>query len=283
MGAIETIQFGSDDDATCTILSDEAGWNQTAADWDMMLRIGWAPGLRAADGTPLASALAMAMEGDIGWISMVLVTASKRRQGIAQHLVGLCIAWLEERGLVPVLDATPAGQPLYASMGFTPILGIKRLAGNGDAPSDGSMPNGLPDRLRDVTIDDIPWIAGFERVTFGAGREAVLRNLLSRPGAVALADGENGFVLSRQGCNATQIGPIVAHDEASALMMLQGALARITGPVLIDALDAQPAIAALLEIRGFKVERTFMRMAKGLTRPFGDPSKQFAIAGPELG
>lgn len=275
MGAIETIQFQPDDAAACTVLSDEAGWNQTEADWEMMLKTGWAPGLRTEDGQPFASALALPMESDIGWISMVLVTASKRRQGIAQHLVGQCIAWLEARGLVPVLDATPAGQPLYASMGFSPVCGIKRFGGM----ADGAMPEGL----RDVTAEDISWIAVLERDTFGVGRPAILRDLITRPDAVALAESQSGFVLSRAGCNATQIGPIVAHDAASALRLLQGALARIKGPVLIDALDAQPAIGAYLETQGFTVERPFLRMAKGLTKPFGDPSRQFVIAGPELG
>lgn len=275
MGDTEITQFGSEDATACTVLSDEAGWNQTVTDWDMMLQIGWAPGLRDQNGQPLASALALPMESDIGWISMVLVTASKRRQGIAQHLVGLCISWLEQRRLVAVLDATPAGQPLYASMGFTPICGIKRLGGSGG----GSMPEGL----RVVTAEDISWIAKLEHNAFGVGRTAILLNLLTRPNAVALADGGTGFVLSRVGCNATQIGPIVARDEASAVRLLQGALACINGPVLIDALDAQPAIAVYLQKQGFTVERPFLRMAKGLTKPFGDPSRQFAIAGPELG
>ncbi|MFT4962040.1 MAG: GNAT superfamily N-acetyltransferase, partial [Paracoccaceae bacterium] len=226
MVAIKVIEYGPEDAAACCVLSDEAGWNQTATDWDMMLRIGWAPGLRGEKNQPLASALALPMQGGIGWISMVLVTASKRRQGIAQQLVGQCIDWLEARGHVPVLDATADGQPLYASMGFTPICGIKRLSGAGG----GSMPEGL----RNVNADEIGWIAALEDTTFGAGREPVLRNLLSRPGAVALAHEQNGFALSRAGRNATQIGPLVARDEASALALLQGALARIKGPVLVD-------------------------------------------------
>jgi hypothetical protein len=44
---------------------------------------------------------------------MVLVTAAERRQGLASWLLRCCVDNLLARELVPVLDATPAGRPVY--------------------------------------------------------------------------------------------------------------------------------------------------------------------------
>lgn len=275
MAAIETTTFDPTDAADCMGLSLEAGWNQTQADWEMMLRTGWAPGLRGPDGQPQASALALPMADGIGWISMVLVTQAQRRKGIAQHLVGLCIDWLEAHDKVPVLDATPAGQPLYARMGFAPVCGLTRMAGAGC----GTMPDGLSD----IGPTDIDWIAAQDRAALGAGRTPILKDLLGRENAIAMADEQDGFVLSRAGSNATQVGPLVAKDEQTALKLLRGALSKIDGPILIDTYDGQPAIAAHLDQLGFQVQRPFLRMTKGLTHGLGDPNHLFAAAGPELG
>lgn len=277
MADTEPALFTPADAEACMTLSVEAGWNQTPADWAMMLRIGFAPGRRGADGVPVASALALPMAGGIGWISMVLVTQALRRQGIAQALVGECIDWLEARGIRPVLDATPAGQPLYMQMGFAPLCGLTRMQGQGggDAPDDPA--------IRAATPGDADRITALDRRVFGAGRSTIIADMLARPDAVALVRGDGGFVLSRAGQTATQIGPLVAPDPQAALTLLDAALARIEGPVLIDTFDAQPAVADHLKARGFTVQRPYLRMGRGLTRMPGDPARLYAAAGPELG
>ncbi|WP_051203127.1 GNAT family N-acetyltransferase [Sediminimonas qiaohouensis] len=263
--------------AACLPLSQEPGWNQTEADWAMMLKAGHAPTVRDGDRRPRASAVALPMGDRIGWISMVLVTAALQRQGIAQGLVGDCINWHEARFLAPHLDATPAGQPLYRRMGFQPLCGLMRLTGPGGVPAEEIG-------LRTATQSDLDWILPLDQVVFGGDRSYVLNDLLARPGAVALVRADHtGFVLSRAGRTATQIGPLIAPDTEAALELLRAALGRIEGPVMIDAFDDQPAIAALLKARGFCEQRPFLRMARGLSAPLGDPARLFAAAGPELG
>ena len=85
----------------------EAGWNQVAADWRMFLDFGTAYAVRA-QGRLIATA-AWIPYGACAWISMVLVTAAERRRGLATRLLHRCIADVTTAGLVPVLDATPAG------------------------------------------------------------------------------------------------------------------------------------------------------------------------------
>ena len=61
------------------------------------------------------------------WISMVLVTASEQRQGLARWLLRHCIDGCSAQKLVPLLDATPAGRAVYLGLGFQDCWTMRRL------------------------------------------------------------------------------------------------------------------------------------------------------------
>jgi hypothetical protein len=65
--------------------------------------------------------------------------------------------------------------------------------------------------------------------------------------------------------------------------LLTHALSRVSGPVLIDVPDRQDDVVEFLKEHGFATQRPFTRMFRGSAAGFGDPSRMFAIAGPELG
>ena len=71
-------------------LSAEARWNQTSADWQLFLRLGNVVCLMR-DGAPIATAATLPYASRFAWISMVLVTAAERRQGLAQWLLRCCV------------------------------------------------------------------------------------------------------------------------------------------------------------------------------------------------
>ena len=77
-------------------LSIEAGWNQVAADWRLMLGLGQGFGVRGADGQWIASALALPLGPAVSWLSMVLVTKLERGQGLGTRLLSRCIAEVED-------------------------------------------------------------------------------------------------------------------------------------------------------------------------------------------
>lgn len=105
-------------------LSTEAGWNQTADDWRVFLTRGTVFGIREA-GVLLATAAALPYDG-IGFVAMVLTTATARGRGFATRLLALAVKVLTDAGLVAVLDATPAGRPVYARQGFLPVDDLER-------------------------------------------------------------------------------------------------------------------------------------------------------------
>ena len=120
--AAEIRELSADDLPDCLALSAEAGWNQTAEDWTMMIRLGRAFGIPGAGGRLVATALALPYPPGIGWVSMVLVHGPYRRRGLGTLLLRRAARELDGRGLVPFLDATPAGRPVYERMGYISLF-----------------------------------------------------------------------------------------------------------------------------------------------------------------
>jgi GNAT superfamily N-acetyltransferase len=265
-------------DGACALVA-EAGWNQTRDDWRMMLSAGDAIGLEDEAGRLVASALVLPFGSAFGWISMVLVTADWRRKGLATFLLNACIERHEAAGRIAVLDATPEGEVVYARLGFKGVLTSRRWQRGADERRSVS-----DERVRSVGPADADRIAAYDRGIFGGDRAVVLKNLITRGGAAAwIARDGAGFLLSREGRLARQLGPLCAEDADTACVLLQAALSDLDEPVFIDVPDRHAAVVALLEESGFVVQRPFRRMLRGESDGFGDPSRMFALAGPELG
>ena len=263
-------------------LSVEAYWNQTCEDWKMMMAAGNAFGMIAPDGRLVGTALALPYGETFGWISMVLVATSWRKQGLATKLLGRAIEVLESDRLIPVLDATPAGENVYRTLGFVSHFLTKRWKHGDASVFRANAPTKPLSSLIDKSGTNALKI--YDQGVFGGDRETVLDAILARSGEHArIANKQRGYLLTRNGRQARQIGPICADETEIAIEMLDQALTGMTGPVFIDACDHQPELGDHLQELGFKQQRPFLRMAKGHKAPFGDPGRMFALAGPELG
>ena len=275
-GALE----GADIEAACGLVG-EAGWNQNAADWRIFLELGSVMAMKTAQARLVATAATLPYPSGFAWISMVLVTAAFRRRGIATELLERCISRLADAGLIPVLDATPAGREVYKPLGFRDGWPIQRWRRRSDTE--------LPVRgaVEQMSNDHWPQVLALDAAAFGCDRSAVLERLRARSPGFACVVEKNGrvrgFLLGREGRIATQLGPIVAEDEACAASLAVHALARLRSPVIVDALERHDAFARWLAAHGFERERPYTRMVLGRDELFGDPARLVAIAGPELG
>lgn len=260
--------------AGCLALSKAANWNQNEADWRLMLGIGHGWGISIA-GTLVASTLVLPFE-TFAWISMVLVAPEHRRKGHASHLLRLALEHLKNRGLTPVLDATPAGREVYRLEGFRDTWGFKRYILQ-------KQPRMVAtDGARALAESDWETVLALDRRAFGASRETLLRDLARRLPQAALAH-ERGYVLGREGREARQIGPLVAHDERSAIALLSQALHAVEPPLYVDVVDHAPELRAWLEAQGFAFQRPFTRMVRGAAHAPGNQKLVYCVAGPELG
>jgi ribosomal protein S18 acetylase RimI-like enzyme len=220
-----------------------------------------------------------------GWISMVIVTTGARNRGFAVQLLLHCVEDLAAQGLVPGLDATPAGRDLYARLGFRDTWPITRLVRPGTGGAVATPAPMAPD-IRVATLGDLDALTALDGRAFGTARRAVLARLIERApqfAVVGWTPGAAGFLLARVGRTATHVGPVVASEPSVALSMIDYALGRAPGPFILDLVDLRPGLRAALDARGFAPQRTFSRMYYRRADAFGDPNFAIAIAGPEFG
>lgn len=277
--ALQLTPLAEDRITGCMALSAEAGWNQTPDDWTVFLRRGTVFGLLDG-GVPVASGAILPYPNDFAWISMVLVTAKRRRERIGTRILETCCAEIARRGLVAMLDATPAGERVYRPLGFEPMFNLARWQGQGAGRSAK-----LPASIRPMTKDDMAAVVALDAAAFGAQRQFLLDGFFMRQPKLAFITEKNvtGFVLARPGRLATQIGPVIAADEDAAATLLSTALDSVRGPVFLDLADRWGELARLLQQRGFTVQRPYLRMGMRRRAPFGDVARTFVIAGPEFG
>src|SRR4051794_16861315 len=214
MGVIDqlaVVQLGSAAASEGLALSTEAHWNQNEADWRFFLTRGTVFGVRDGDGRLIATAALLPYADGNAWISMVLVTASWRRRGLATRLVDACLERAAAQGLTPWLDATPAGATVYGPLGFRPVLELRRLRLAGPATAAAREPTS------NGSIDEL---IARDRRAMGFERSALLRKFCGRPGSRVVSQ-DGALALVRDGRTARQIGPLYANDAAAAVMLVE--------------------------------------------------------------
>ncbi|MEJ0079206.1 MAG: GNAT family N-acetyltransferase [Alphaproteobacteria bacterium] len=259
----------------------EAGWNQAGADWRMFLDFGTAYAVRER-GRAIATATWLPYQR-CAWISMVLVAAGERRRGLATSLLHRCIADVSAAGLVPVLDATPAGAKVYAPLGFKEAWGFTRLASERRA-----MPLPvMPAAIEPITDAIWPALCAYDTAVFGNDRSKILARLRGRlPPANLVAQRAGrivGLLLGRGGRTASHLGPLIAEDDEVAKALLARALSQIGSTIYLDVADAKTGVRSWLEAAGFSVQRPFTRMLLGRDESFDDTVRTYAVIGPEFG
>ena len=257
-------------------LNAEAGWNQTADDWHFMLAHGHGTGLFDADGRLAATSMVLPYDDRFAWIAMILVTGPWQRRGLATRLMRDAIDLCRDHGWIAGLDATAAGRTVYLPLGFRDVYAVTRW--QADAPPT-LQPS--PD-VRRLAADDLPAVAALDAAVFGADRADLLGHLISRAPDIALSVGSNGYVCARRGRVATQIGPLVAADTATAQKLLETALARCEGPVFLDAVEVHGWLADWLRASGFEPQRGFVRMLLDREQAIDDIGRAFINTGPEF-
>lgn len=251
------------DIAIAAELSAEAGWNQTADDWRMLLRLNPENcfGIEAV-GRLVSTATLSCYGRQLAWIGMVLTTRAYRRRGFARALLLHAIARADQLGIESLkLDATDQGQPLYESLGFRAEQPVERWWRAGRPSGAGPQPANL--LLHDLEA-------------YGADRSELLRALTERSKVQANAE---GFCLSRPGRRANYIGPCVSESVEFARYSIQSCAAEETYWDLLP--QNQSALALATEL-GFTPQRELIRMVRGRNLR-GREDWIYAIAGFELG
>lgn len=276
-------ELSAADAGRAVALSTEAGWNQVEADWRFMLAAGTGFAAREPGGAPCGSALVLPLDEHVAWISMVLVTASRRRLGLGTALLQRCLDLCAANGVLAGLDATELGRPVYLPLGFRDVFALRRwrvprmIAAA--APPAGVL-------LQRMAAIDLAEVGAFDGPRSGLARGVLLAHLATRGPSLVARDESGavaGYALSRDGRNGTQIGPVMARAPEIAATLLGAISQLVPPPYVVDVPESQAGFAAVLAAHGGESPRGFMRMTRGAPGKLADASTLFAISGPELG
>ena len=268
------------DIAAAMQLKQFAGWNQTEADWRMLLQLE-PNGCFAAvlDDEVVGTTTTTSYGNELAWIGMVLVRPDKRRAGIATKLLQVALNYLEGKVAAVKLDATADGKPVYERFGFETESLIERWSRKGEFGSFAERPQMIDD-MRDQLLQ-------LDHQAFGCDRsklvDILFANSCVRPVIQRNPGGAvTGYALARAGSDAAYVGPIVSSQGSQALDSLDQLLDQLgRSPVYVDFNRNWGDGAQLLSERGFEKQRDFVRMTRGVATPTS--SSVFAIAGPEIG
>lgn len=269
---IAVVRLDASDALAGLALSTEAHWNQNEADWRFFLTRGIVFGVRDKSGLLIASAALLPYTSNQAWISMVLVTTSWRRRGLATRLVDACLDAATKLGLTSWLDATPAGASVYGPLGFVPDLQLRRLRREPTTPARATT---------QLVACDVAELVTQDADAVGFDRGALLNELAARTGSRVVSNG-NAKALVRDGRTTRHIGPLFADNAESALALVDQIVRDEARPVLMDTIASRHEFLDGLAASGWTIERPFQRMR------FGRATTQsrdiaFAVAGPEYG
>lgn len=258
----------------------QSRWNQTESDWLRFLSLQPHGCFLATLCGELAGTATTCVFDRVGWIAMVLVEPRFRRQGVGRALLMQALSYLDNQGTESIrLDATSMGEPLYRSLGFAPQFKLARFTGN-------AAPHLRHPRNIRAQSHDLQELLTLDQQVVGYDRTSLLKELCRhRSNSVAtygtdLAIG--GFVITRPGRMASQIGPCIANSAEIGETLLEKAISSCVGKVFVDIpLNNQTAVnkAASLELTP---TREFIRMCRG-TPVEERIDNLWCSSGPEMG
>ncbi len=214
------------------------------------------------------------------YVGMMGVHQQFQRRGIGFALMEHLLKWLDGKNIPQVqLDASEAGQLMYAKLGFVPQERVFTLQRQPGLP--------IPDRPRKIepiNSSDLDRLTVMDADIFGADRSRVFSALLETyPERAFKSKDVQGRVTGYLFAQEKRIGPwvMLEPDDES---LLQSALSLDFSDV-ISVIVPETSLRALklLHQHGFEIVRTNRHMARGSTASIGQRDKVYAQTSLSLG
>ncbi|MBU6957022.1 GNAT family N-acetyltransferase [Pseudomonas sp. CVAP len=261
-------------------LSVQLKWPHRLDDWAMVLRI--SDGFVALDGERLIGTAFACPQGDFATIGLVIVSDDYQGKGIGRKLMEQALDASQSR--IPVLNATLAGAPLYASQGFVEFGRIQQHQGPAQAVAPVPLADGETSRpLREA---DKARVLELANAGTGLDRQTVLNELFDvvEHSAVIERDGQvRAFALLRPYGRGRGLGPVVAENIEQAKHLIAVLLAHVPEAFVRIDIPADSGLSDWLDSVGLKQVDTVAQMARGTPPQAVNGVRQFALVTQAIG
>lgn len=259
-------------------LSSQEKWPHRPEDWAAILEVSRGFGCMS-DGQLVGTCIFTPYGETSGTVNMVIVDPSTRGTGLGRRLMQTALDAAE--GREARLVATEAGRPLYEKMGFVATGTVTQRQGI-------AKPVEAPEGDVQANADDLDALIALDLQGTGMQRDGLMALLLREGRVLVLRDdsGIRAYVALRQFGRGTQIGPLVAGDDADARLLLQSALASCAGDFTrFDLTAAAAPLADLVEACGLEFINTGVAMVRPgpAAAPKTGPARAYALASQALG
>jgi GNAT superfamily N-acetyltransferase len=234
-----------------SMLDDLARYRQLQPD-------GWY--LARLDGIPAGMGGAIAY-GATARIGLMAVHPDVQRRGIGRAIMEHLLEWATGRGATTVLlDASPAGVPLYARLGFVTDDHARAYRSSHPAALAGLQ----ADAVEPLHLADLPEVAAFDAERFGASRVAILSQYAEEcAGRAFVARDRQERVTGYLIAQSNRLGPWLADTAQAAASLLHHALPLCSADVQVLVPECNWAATTLLERVGFVAGRRWHSMRLG--------------------
>jgi GNAT superfamily N-acetyltransferase len=205
--------------------------------------------------------------GLFSYIGMVGVLPAMQRHGLGAFIMQSLLSWAEQRDCPTILlDASDAGVHLYDELGF--VEDDKTLLLSLLEPL--AQPANRPAHVSELQEHEIPELAAFDALYFGANRARVFQHLFHEfPRRAFVSRGDNGSIAGYLFAQSRVLGPWAAQTPADAEGLLLSALSLPFGPILPNVMisSAHQQGFELLQRYGFRPRRQLSHMRLGPLLP----------------
>jgi GNAT superfamily N-acetyltransferase len=274
--------IGPEDRALLHELTVGVFWSHRSRDLDLLIALG--EGYLATDeiGRAMGSSMYYPAGSDFAMLGMMITAPRLQTLGTGRWLMRRVMADCTGRDLR--LSATRSGYRLYESEGFVPLRTIWQHQG---IARPIHTPDAVPGvSLRGLLRQDEAAVRTLDSGAFGATRTQVLDALLPISSGMVIERGGEliGFALAREFGRGVVIGPMLAEDAETAMMLTapfiqrnEGAFVRLDTPVDSD------KFGGFLAAAGLGVYDTVTEMYFGTQRRRLEGTQIFALAAQSLG
>jgi GNAT superfamily N-acetyltransferase len=254
-------------------LSQTLRWPHRVEDWHFVLRLG--TGFVAEEAGAVIGTGLFWKQGQQASLGMIIVSPAHQGKGIGSELMRLVLEALGDR--CTLLNATPAGQPLYERLGFVATGTINQHQGTMHAIDKVALASG--ETLRPFEPGDIEAIIELGDRATGMSRGEVLKSLLSMAETVVLERNGKaiGFSVMRRFGRGYAIGPVVASDSERAKALIAHWADAYTGSFVRVDVTGTSGMHDWLARAGLVQVDTVVAMARNGLPPADSTLRQFAI------